>query len=59
MVRLYESGDEQLLSYDGRKQILEVVNRKKSLTIDYLVEAFPVSRMTIIRDLEKLEKEGL
>jgi DeoR/GlpR family transcriptional regulator of sugar metabolism len=59
MARLDEARNEQLLSFDRRKQILELVNRKKSVTLDFLSEAFPVSRMTIIRDLEKLENEGL
>jgi len=51
--------DQQLLSFDRRRQILEAVNRKKSVTVDALCEAFPVSRMTISRDLERLEREGL
>jgi DeoR/GlpR family transcriptional regulator of sugar metabolism len=59
MARSAEAKDEQLLSFDRRKQILELVNRKKSVTVDFLAEAFPVSRMTINRDLEKLENEGL
>lgn len=50
--------DDQLLSFDRRKQILELVNGHQSITIDTLVETFPVSRMTISRDLEKLESEG-
>ena len=51
--------DEQLLSFDRRKQILELVNRNKSVTVDFLFETFPVSRMTISRDLERLEYDGL
>lgn len=54
-----ETKDEQLLSFDRRKRILELVNGKKSVTIDFLSEAFPVSRMTIRRDLDKLEHDGL
>ena len=50
--------DDQLLSFDRRKKILEMVNGEQSVTIDALVEAFPVSRMTISRDLEKLESDG-
>jgi DeoR/GlpR family transcriptional regulator of sugar metabolism len=53
------AGRENLLSYDRRRNILELVNRYKSVTIDLLAETFPVSRMTISRDLEKLENEGL
>ena len=51
--------DDQLLSFDRRKQILERVNRKRSATVDSLAGAFGVSRMTVIRDLERLETEGL
>ncbi len=51
--------DDQLLSFDRRKKILEIVNKNKSVSIDALVEVFPVSRMTITRDLEKLEGDGL
>ncbi len=54
-----EAKDEQILSFDRRRRILEFVNRKKSVTIDFLSEAFPVSRMTINRDLVKLENDGL
>ena len=48
-----------MLPFDRRKDILELVNNRNSVSIDSLAEAFPVSRMTIIRDLEKLEQEGL
>jgi DeoR/GlpR family transcriptional regulator of sugar metabolism len=51
--------DQQLLSFDRRRQILEAVNRNKSVTVDALCEAFPVSRMTISRDLVQLERDGL
>lgn len=51
--------DDQLLSFDRRKKILEIVNGEQSVSIDSLVEVFPVSRMTISRDLEKLEADGL
>lgn len=54
-----KNDDDQLLSFDRRKKILEIVNGEKSVTIDTLVDAFPVSRMTISRDLEKLENDGL
>jgi DeoR/GlpR family transcriptional regulator of sugar metabolism len=50
--------DEQVLSFDRRRQILEAVNRRKSATVDSLARSFGVSRMTVIRDLEKLEAEG-
>jgi DeoR/GlpR family transcriptional regulator of sugar metabolism len=54
-----ETREEQLLSFDRRRRLLELVNRNKSATIEFLSEAFPVSRMTIRRDLEKLEQDGL
>ena len=51
--------NDQLLSFDRRKKILEIVNTEKSITMDALAELFPVSKMTISRDLEKLEDDGL
>jgi len=59
MARLQENREDTLLSFDRRKRILEIVNRKKSVTVDSLADAFPVSRMTVSRDLERLEAEGL
>jgi DeoR/GlpR family transcriptional regulator of sugar metabolism len=50
--------DEQLLSFDRRRQILEQVNRRKSVTVDSLAQSFGISRMTVIRDLERLEGDG-
>jgi DeoR family fructose operon transcriptional repressor len=58
VAKLQQSHD-TLLSFDRRKRIVEIVNRKKSVTVDALVDAFPVSRMTVSRDLERLEAEGL
>jgi DeoR family fructose operon transcriptional repressor len=54
-----EKNSEQLLSFDRRMRLLELVNRKRSAPIEYLAKSFPVSLMTIRRDLEKLEKDGL
>jgi len=51
--------EDQLLSFDRRKKILEIVNTNKSVTVDALAELLPVSKMTISRDLDKLEEEGL
>jgi DeoR/GlpR family transcriptional regulator of sugar metabolism len=59
MAKLQESRDGTILSFDRRKRILEIVNRKKSVTVDALAGSFPVSRMTVSRDLERLESEGL
>lgn len=50
---------DQLLSFDRRKRILEIVNRRESISVDSLVESIKVSRMTISRDLEQLEGDGL
>ena len=59
MLKTDDARDEQLLSFDRRKRILEIVNQKKSVTIDSLAEVLPVSRMTVSRDLERLENDGL
>ncbi len=58
-MRASREENRQLLSFDRRRQILEVVNRRKSVTVDVLRASFPVSRMTISRDLERLEQDGL
>jgi len=54
-----ETRGDPLLSFDRRRKILEAVNRRKSVTIDSLAGTFGVSRMTVIRDLGRLETEGL
>ena len=59
MTRTEDAREDQLLSFDRRKRILEIVNQKKSVTIDSLAEVLPVSRMTVSRDLERLENDGL
>jgi DeoR/GlpR family transcriptional regulator of sugar metabolism len=59
MPRRTATKGEQLLSFDRRRQILQVINRKKSVSVDFLCDTFPVSRMTISRDLERLEQDGL
>ncbi len=53
-----KSDSDQLLSYDRRKKILSIVNSEKSVAVDTLLEEFNVSRMTINRDLVKLEGDG-
>ncbi|TFG59212.1 MAG: DeoR/GlpR transcriptional regulator [Spirochaetales bacterium] len=50
--------DLRILSYDRRRKIVEFVNSRKSVTVEDLIRNFPVSRMTVIRDLEKLDAEG-
>jgi DeoR family fructose operon transcriptional repressor len=59
MIKTDDSKDDQLLSFDRRRRILEIVNRNKSVTIDALADVLPVSRMTVSRDLERLENDGL
>ncbi len=59
MAREAETTEEQLLSFDRRRQILEVVNSRKSVSVDSLAGSFGVSRMTVIRDLGRLQTEGL
>jgi len=48
----------KLLSDDRRAKILEIVVQKKSVTVKSLLDVFPVSRITLARDLELLESEG-
>jgi DeoR/GlpR family transcriptional regulator of sugar metabolism len=47
------------LLFDRRRKILGIVNQRKSVTVDSLLSALRVSRMTISRDLESLETAGL
>ena len=51
--------DPYLLSTDRRHRILETVNERRSISVDALVELFPVSSITIRRDLDKLACEGM
>jgi DeoR/GlpR family transcriptional regulator of sugar metabolism len=51
--------DSSPLLFDRRRKILRIVNHRKSVTVDYLLDALPVSRMTISRDLHSLEAAGL
>ena len=53
-----DTGSPPLL-FDRRRKILGIVNHRKSVTVDSLLSALPVSRMTISRDLESLETAGL
>ena len=47
-----------LLSSDRRWKILEVINERRSVSVDELAALFPVSAITIRRDLDKLAEEG-
>ena len=50
---------ENLLSTDRRMRILEIVNQKRSIAVDDLAQLFPVSTITIRRDLDRLAEEKL
>jgi DeoR/GlpR family transcriptional regulator of sugar metabolism len=50
---------ENLLSTDRRMRILEIVNQKRSVSVDDLAKLFPVSTITIRRDLDRLAEEKL
>jgi DeoR/GlpR family transcriptional regulator of sugar metabolism len=47
------------LSSERRQRILEIVNQKRSISIDDLARYFPVSTITIRRDLDRLAEENL
>jgi DeoR/GlpR family transcriptional regulator of sugar metabolism len=47
-----------LLSSDRRRKILDVVNERRSISVDELAALFPVSAITIRRDLDRLAEEG-
>ena len=53
-----ESTD-NILSSDRRQRILEIVNQKRSISVDDLARYFPVSTITIRRDLDRLAGENL
>lgn len=48
-----------MLAEKRRSKIFEIVNNQSSVTIEELLETFEVSRMTLWRDLQYLEKKGL
>jgi DeoR/GlpR family transcriptional regulator of sugar metabolism len=47
-----------LLSPERRQKILGVVNERRSISVDELAALFPVSAITIRRDLDRLAEEG-
>ena len=49
----------RLLSSDRRQQILEMVNQKRSVSLGDLAEHFPVSSITIRRDLDRLAEKKM
>lgn len=49
---------ETVLAFERRRKIVEIVNRRRSITVDELIGIFPVSPITIRRDLDQLAEEG-
>lgn len=47
------------MSSERRRKILEIVNERRSVTVLDLAEIFPVSAITIRRDLDRLAEERL
>jgi DeoR family fructose operon transcriptional repressor len=50
--------DSHMLSYDRQQMIAQIVSQKRSATIEELSEMFPVSSVTIRRDLDRLARDG-
>jgi DeoR/GlpR family transcriptional regulator of sugar metabolism len=50
---------ENLLSTDRRMRIVEIVNQRRSISVEDLAKLFPVSTITIRRDLDRLAEEKL
>ena len=48
-----------MLTLERQEEILEILNRNKSATVDYLAEKLYVSGATIRRDLRAMEKQGM
>lgn len=48
-----------ILSFERRRRILDIVNQKISISVDNLARYFPVSTITIRRDLDRLAEENL
>jgi len=50
---------ERLMASERRRRILEIVNEKRSVTVLELAALFPVSPITLRRDLDRLSAERL
>ena len=48
-----------MLSLERQEEILEILNRNKSATVDYLASKLYVSGATIRRDLKVMEEQGM
>ena len=55
------NGDDKdsLLSSERRRQILSIIAEKRSITVVELAALFPVSAITLRRDLDRLAAENL
>lgn len=53
------SGHDRAVPGDRRSRIRDLVHEEGSVTVDQLVRALGVSRMTVHRDLDSLESEGV
>src|SRR5690625_469365 len=47
-----------MLAVERRQKIVDLVNERKSVRVNELSEMFSITKETIRRDLEKLEKQG-
>jgi DeoR/GlpR family transcriptional regulator of sugar metabolism len=54
-----QNDSDSLMSSERRRKLLELVNARRSVTVLELAEAFPVSAITIRRDLDRLAAEHL
>ncbi len=50
---------DNILASDRRQKILDIVNRRRSISVEELSGHFPVSSITIRRDLDKLARDNL
>jgi DeoR/GlpR family transcriptional regulator of sugar metabolism len=54
-----QNDNDSLMSSERRRKILDIVGARRSVTVLELAEAFPVSAITIRRDLDRLAAEHL
>jgi len=53
------ASDESLMSSERRRQILDTVNERRSITVLELAELYTVSAITVRRDLDRLAEDHL
>jgi DeoR/GlpR family transcriptional regulator of sugar metabolism len=54
-----DADGDSLMSSERRRKILEIINARRSITVLDLAESFPVSAITIRRDLDRLAMDHL